>query len=134
MGWWKSQNGVIGDQPADIMGGAMKAIEQTYMREAGRLPTQGELADLIQFCSCGIFDVACGDVKYEFSRQNLGLDSTPRRCRRGAQGASGVANQPKPGEMGNVDPRSGDHYEAGELMEVLATEVKAAIEGPADES
>jgi len=128
MGWWRSQNGVIGDRPADIMDGAMKAIEQSYLREAGRLPTQGEIADLVQFCSCGVFEVACGDPKYDFSKQNLHLDDTPRRCRRGAQGASGVANQPKPGEMGNVDPKSGDHYEAGELREVIAQQVKEATD------
>jgi hypothetical protein len=126
MGWWKSQNGVIGDRPADILDAALNAIEHIYVQESGRRPTQGELADLIQFCSAGVFDVACGDPKYEFSKKTLHLESVPRRCRRGAQGASGVANQPKPGELGNADPKTGDHMEAGELKEVLADQVKKA--------
>lgn len=126
MGWWRSQNGVIGDRPADIMDHALKAIEQAYLREAGRLPTQGEVADLIQFCSCGVFDVACGDPKFNFSKRDLANDNVPRRRERGGQGAMGPANKPKPGEMGNVDPKTGDHYEAGEAKAVLAQQVKEA--------
>lgn len=129
MGWWKSQNGVIGDQPADVMDHALKAIELTYQREAGRPPTQGEIADLIQFCSCGVFDVACGDPKHNFCKKDLAAGSTPRRRRIGEQGAAGPANLPKPGEMGNVDPRTGDHYEAGEAATVIAQEVQRAMKG-----
>lgn len=126
MGWWKSQNGVIGDRPADILHAALNAIEHIYVQESGRRPTQGELADLIQFCSAGVFEVQCGDTKYAFSKHMLHYHDTPRRCKPGAQGASGIANRPKAGELGNVDPKTGDHMEAGELKEVLADQVKKA--------
>jgi len=134
MGWWKSQHGVIGDSPADIMGNAMQAIEQAYLREANRLPTQGEIADLLQFCSCGVFDVACGDPKFEFSRQTRADASTPRLRKPGAQGASGKANAPRAGEMGNVDPVNGEHYKAKDGNKVVAQQVKEAMRGPIDGS
>lgn len=129
MGWWRSQNGVIGDSPADVMDNAMAAIERAYLRGAGRPPTQGEIADLIQFCSGGVFDVACGDPKFEFSKKTVANDSTPRRCRRGAQGASGLANAPGPGEMGNIDPRSGRHHVASKGIEVVTQQVEEASHG-----
>jgi hypothetical protein len=128
MGWWKSSHGMIGDAPADVMDRAFRQLEAVYTEQAGRLPTQGEIADLIQFSSCGTFDVRCGADAEPFSKEKAGHDPYPRARERGEQGILGAAAACGPGEMVNVDPKTGDHYEAGEAKIVLDEQRREARE------
>lgn len=64
MGWWQTNDGIIGDPPAnlvdalpdcpatpaDIPPETRTAIEACYRAQFGRLPTIGELRDLLAFC------------------------------------------------------------------------------------
>ena len=66
MGQWKSERGFLSDAMADILGKAFKDIGNL---EAGELWSDGkrqavtpepriiDLADAIEFCSCGVFTV-----------------------------------------------------------------------------
>ena len=51
MGWWQTQQGIIGDAPADVLEKALQDIAQLYQQDMKRPPTQGEIADLFQFCT-----------------------------------------------------------------------------------
>lgn len=53
MGYWRSLRGTIGDGPADLLGVALTKIAQIYLHDTGRRITQGELADLVEFVTCG---------------------------------------------------------------------------------
>lgn len=106
MGWWRSEHGAIGDWPADIISKAFFLIENVYMQECGRLPTQGEIADLIEFCSMGVLKPQCGDPNYPFT--DLNDDKTPRAVERGLQGV--FSNKPLPGTLANIDPSTGNNY------------------------
>jgi len=53
MGWWEGNRGTGGDTPADIIGSAFKKINQAYKEDWDRNVTLGELADAIEFGSCG---------------------------------------------------------------------------------
>lgn len=109
MGWWKTDNGTIGDGPADLCDEFMDKVEALYLCETGRQPTQGEIADLLEFCSCGILMVACGDAKYPFSSATKSDDDTPRAAERGAKGCLGGAAKPLPDHLANVDPTTWEH-------------------------
>lgn len=86
MGWWKTDSGVIGDGAADLGDKFLDKVEKLYLREMERLPTQGEIADIIEFCCCGILKAACGDAKYPFSTETIHDDDTPRVAERGEKG------------------------------------------------
>jgi len=107
MGWWKCENGIIGDWPADILDGALRKIEESYLAQCGRLPTQGELANLIEFCTCGVLRPECGDPKAVFTQATVADESTPRVAERGSQGVCGINAKPPGGHLANVDPASG---------------------------
>ena len=109
MGWWITDNGTIGDGPADLCDRFLEDIETLYLRETGRLPSQGEIADLVEFCSNGVLRVACGDAGHPFSMATIHDDGTPRAAERGAKGARGDAAKPPPGRMANIDPTTGGH-------------------------
>lgn len=117
MGWWKTQHGTIGDGPADIMDAALKKIESEYLEQVGRLPTQGELANLIEFTTCGCLSPACGDPAHPFTKATLGDDDTPRAKPRGEQGAAGPCsiNGLEPGKLANVDPTTMENLDAPEV-------------------
>ena len=51
MGWWKTERGLGGDQWADTFGGMMKELQG--QKRDGHEINLGELADLVEFCSCG---------------------------------------------------------------------------------
>lgn len=108
MGWWKSSCGTIGDSVADIMDAAIHKIEAEYQEYRGRLPTQGELADLIEFSTCGVLVPVCGDPKFPFSKKSCHEDDTPRAVERGQQGVFGEASMKYLKKRGicNVPPRS----------------------------
>jgi hypothetical protein len=126
MGWWRSENGSIGDWPADIMDKALKDIEDVYLHQCGRLPTQGEIANLIEFCSCGTLKPACGDPRYPFTKASLADDETPRASPRGNQGISGPASMDvvKAGQMVNVDPTTGECFSVKDAEKVLEQQFK----------
>jgi len=124
MGWWRSSHGIIGDWPADILDKALREIEAVYQTECKRKPTQGEIANLVEFCSCGTLRPECGDPKREFSTETLDDDATPRAVKRGDQGAFGDAAQSGPGMLANVDPATGNHYEQSEMAHVLREEMR----------
>jgi hypothetical protein len=129
MGWWKSEHGVCGDGPADIMDAAFRKVEGEYLRKAGRLPTQGEMADLIEFCSCGTLVPKCGAAMHPFSKATVGDKDTPRAEARGRQGICGYGSKDlPPGSMINVDPATGTHYEAGEGEQVLMEQMREMAE------
>ena len=48
MGWWMTDNGTIGDEAADLCDRFMQEVEEMYLHETGRPPSQGEIADLIE--------------------------------------------------------------------------------------
>lgn len=122
MGWWKSEHGAIGDWPSDIMAKAFNLLEDVYMRECGRLPTQGEIADLIEFCSMGVLKPQCGDPNYSFT--DLNDDKTPRAVERGLQGA--LREAPPKGKLANIDPATGEHYSLNDIDQVMRDQLKEA--------
>jgi hypothetical protein len=126
MGWWRSENGILGDTVADILGKALNAIEDTYLREAGRLPTQGEIANLVEFCTCGALRPACGDPKFAYSKVSLGEDDVPRAADCGNQGVMGPASMGalKKGQMANVNPGTGENYSKKDLDTVLDEQLR----------
>lgn len=109
MGWWRTGNGTIGDAPADLCDRFLEEVEALYLHEVGRQPTQGELADIIEFCSGGILKVTCGDAKHPFSTATVHDDSTPKAAECGAKGCFGDAAAPPPGRLANIDPTTGEH-------------------------
>lgn len=119
MGWWKSLNGMLGDGPADIMDKALKDICRDYQQATGRNPTQGEIADLLEFCTGGALVGGCGDAEHEFDFDKIHDDAVPRARERGFQGAMGPSAtcDVKPGQMVNVDPETGQHCTAPEATE-----------------
>src|SRR5579871_5521876 len=86
MGWWGTEHGMIGDDVADVMDGALEQIARVYLRSDRKLPTQGEIADLIEFCSGGTLRTKCGYPKHPFSKENCGEGATPRAAPLGNQG------------------------------------------------
>jgi len=109
MGWWKTSNGVIGDPSADLGDAFLEKIEKLYLEEMGRLPTQGEIADTIEFCSGGILKVECGDAKHPFSAETIHDDDTPTASACGEKGCLGDGAAPPDGHLANVDPNTGEH-------------------------
>jgi hypothetical protein len=70
MGWWQSKNGYGGDEPADIIGKAFADANKAYQAACGRPVTLGELADMIEFVSCGLIEpnlTRPTDTKYPFA-------------------------------------------------------------------
>lgn len=110
MGWWKTDNGTIGDSPADLCDRFLEDIEALYQREMSRPPTQGEIADTIEFCTGGILKATCGDVEHPFSMETIHDDDMPRAAEIGAQGALGDAARPPGGGLVNIDPTTGEHF------------------------
>jgi hypothetical protein len=86
MGWWMTENGTIGDRPADILDDALDDIEAAYLEEGDRLPTQGELAELIDFCTGGALKPHCRDSKAPWTKTTAYDDETLRAAPRGAKG------------------------------------------------
>jgi hypothetical protein len=120
MGWWKSENGIIGDSVADVIDSALNKIESIYLKECGRSPLQGELANLIEFSTCGCLKPFCGNAKYPFSKSTVGDDNTPRIGIKGEQGAMGIGcSSVKEDEMVNVNPATGKHYKSSEMNKVI---------------
>ena len=114
MGWWRCEHGIIGDGPADVLDDAFKRIEKLYISGCHRPPTQGELANLIEFCSCSILKPICGDPKYPFTNENNIAKDTTRASKRGRQGASSPESiaAASEGKMANVDPSTGINFPA----------------------
>lgn len=133
MGWWKSERGIIGDVPADIMDEALEGIVEAYQSRAGRPPTQGELADLIEFCTCGCLRAACGAPDFPWTQENCREEATPRAAKRGAQGALGEASRHGPGDLANVDPSTGTHYQRSEIRQVIEDDGRERERGLAGE-
>jgi hypothetical protein len=104
MGWWRSQRGVIGDEPADLFEKFLHDVVEIYNRRAARPPTQGELADLIEFCTRGILSCNTGKDNYAFI---LGDDDAPRSKPRGSQGA--LARMPADC-LDGVDPETRKYF------------------------
>lgn len=109
MGWWRTDNGTIGDGPADLCDRFLEDIEMLYLREMGRPPSQGEIADLVELCSGGVLRVVCGDTGHPFSTTTTRDDDTPRAAECGAKGALSDAAKPPPGRTANIDPTTGEH-------------------------
>jgi hypothetical protein len=57
-----------------------------------KTPTQGDIADLIEFCSGGVFKVECGDPNAPFILKELTHADTPKAGEPGAQGILGEAS------------------------------------------
>ena len=70
MGWWRSEHGIIGDWTADILCEALKKIESVYEHECHRKPKQGEIANLIEFCSRGLLRPTCGNFREVFNKED----------------------------------------------------------------
>lgn len=49
MGYWKSERGIIGDEPADAIGDAIDKIKSHYKRDLDREPTVDEIKDVFNF-------------------------------------------------------------------------------------
>lgn len=110
MDWWKCEHGSIGDGPADVMDRALREIENEYLEHAGRPPSQGELGNLIEFCTTGCLRPVCGDPRWPFSKSTSSDADTPRAASRGDQGA--MRCETPPGKLANIDPGTGEHYDA----------------------
>lgn len=110
MGWWNSEHGTIGDTAADALTEALCKIEDEYLEFAGRPPSQGELADLIEFCTCGCLKPICGSATWPFSKSTAVDAETPRAVEQGGQGC--LVCKPPRGKLANIDPATGEHYDA----------------------
>lgn len=88
---------------------ALEEIESIYLEDVGRLPTQGEVADLIAFVTNGCLVPMCGAVAHPFTKATSADDETPRAEQRGFRGALGPRADGPPGTMRNVDPTTGEH-------------------------
>ena len=110
MGWWKSQHGLIGDRAADALDDALGEIVDSYREEAERLPTQGELADLVEFCTSQALVPQCGAEDHPWSIEGRDVDAMPHAASAGRQGCFFAT--PPPGKLANVDPKTGEHYDA----------------------
>ncbi|GEM_PF-3639694 len=109
MGWWQSAHGMIGDVPADILDYATEKIVKAYEESSGRPPTQGEMADLIDFCTCGMLAPRCGDPASPWGEE------TPK-----APGSEEFKDpEPPPDHLYNVDPASGVHFHRSEIGEAV---------------
>ncbi len=122
MGWWRTRNGVIGDGPADILAKFLDDVEGEYMKEVGRLPTQGEIADLIEFGSAGVFSVKCGNTEHPWTHATSHDDDTPRHGKCGEHGSLGACAGPPKGHLANVDPSTGEHCPAPPPIEDTSDE------------
>ena len=89
MGWWQSEHGMCGDGPADLCGHFLRDLEKEFIKEVGRLPTQGEVADLIEFCTCGVLRPLFGDANSPLCYDTCHEDGTPRASEAGRQGIEG---------------------------------------------
>jgi len=49
MGWFESKNGIIGDDPLDIIEGAIKRIRKSYKSEWKREATIAEVRDVFNY-------------------------------------------------------------------------------------
>lgn len=115
MGWWKSENGVIGDSVADIMVKALRRVVDEYKRTGNRMPTQGEMADLIEFCSRGILVPQVDNPAYVYDPDD---DNSPRAQPCGRQGVFGDASAVGGPGLRNVNPATGERIvEAGGTAE-----------------
>ena len=112
MSWWRSEHGTIGDSVAGVLDGALERIEDIYLREAGRQPSQGELADLIEFCTTGMLVPTCGNPAAPYSKSLKDDDEAPRVQPRGRQGALWDASAPPDERMADVDPATGNYLPA----------------------
>jgi len=89
MGYWSSEHGVIGDGPADALDAALNKIVSEFYNEYERAPSQGELADLIEFCTGGQLAPQCGDPNHPYIRCPFEGVFTPRAREHGKQGVFG---------------------------------------------
>ena len=130
MGWWRCENGIIGDVPADILDNAIEAIENVYMGELGRQPTQGELANLIEFCTCGIFLPNCANANNPFSKTTCADKSQPRLSPIGNQGVMGPASLREMAEnpelIANIDPKTEENYNKIDIKKVKDQQIAEA--------
>lgn len=106
MGWWRSEHGSIGDSVADIMDAALRRVYDCYLAEAGRPPLQGEMADLVEFCTGGQLVPECGNVKAPFAARPD--RDTPRARPNGRQGVFGDASVEAGPGLRNVNPATGE--------------------------
>lgn len=67
MRWYKTQHGVVGDGPIDLMDDVLKRVVDCYLHELGRLPTMGELGDLFN-------RVTGGEMAIEADRPGAPVD------------------------------------------------------------
>jgi len=54
MGYWESNDGLWGDQPADVMGDALREVVVSFLRDVRRLPTRQEIRDGLEFTLRGM--------------------------------------------------------------------------------
>jgi len=121
MGWWESEHGILGDHPADLLGSAIQEIVKCYQDKAGRKPSQGEIADLIEFVSRGMLRPSCGDPKHVYDPD---IVDRPCASEPGLQGVFGYGAPKNPGDLANVDPKTGTHYQQNEVRDVLEEQKK----------
>ena len=68
MEWWDSDNGnQISDEGGDLCEKFLLDLGKLYVKEFGRLPTQGDIADTIRFCCGNALTVSCKDEKRPFA-------------------------------------------------------------------
>lgn len=54
MGYWESNDGLWGDQPADVMGDALQEVVVSFLRDVRRLPTKDEIRRGVEFTLRGM--------------------------------------------------------------------------------
>jgi len=57
--WWRTRHGSISDGAVGVLDDALARIVDIYQAGPGRPPTQGELADLIEFATTGALKAVC---------------------------------------------------------------------------
>lgn len=54
MGYWESNDGLWGDQPADVIGDALQEVVVSFLRDVRRLPTKDEIRRGVEFTLRGM--------------------------------------------------------------------------------
>ena len=109
MSWWKSERGIIGDEVRSILDKAFEDVMDVYQKSVHRHPTQGELADLVEFTTGGILRATCGCPSERVTPASSCACDTARAAPADAQGP---ARRPAPfGVTAFVDPETEDYIE-----------------------
>lgn len=69
MGYWESNDGLWGDQPADVIGDALQDVIIAFLQDVRRLPTKDEIRRGVEFALGGM--ALPNDIPDDLTNQQL---------------------------------------------------------------